>query len=225
MNTTTNGASERDEIELLLPWYAAGTLSRRDTARVEDALARDAELARRFDMVREELGETIRVNESLGAPSARAMKQLFEKIDAEAPVQRKAVSVSFATRVSEFIASFSPRTLAYAGAVAALAIVLQAGVIGTLIGERAATGPGLASADRTAISVTGSGVEALVRFSPQASAADIQALLEANNAIIVGGPAAGNFRVRIAAAKPDQAAEIVKKLQDGKVITFAAPAQ
>ncbi len=225
MNTTTNGASEREDIENLLPWYAAGTLSRRDAARVEDALSRDTELARRFELVREELGETILVNESLGAPTSRAMKQLFEKIDAEAPVQRKAVSVGFATRVSEFIASFSPRTLAYAGAVAALAIVLQAGVIGTLIGERSATEPGLASADRTTMGVTGGGVEALVRFSPQASAADIQTALEANQAVIVGGPAAGNFRIRIASAKPDQAAEIVKKLQDGKVITFAAPAQ
>lgn len=224
MNTTTNGASEREDIENLLPWYAAGTLSRRDAARVEYALSRDAELARRFELVREELGETILVNESLGAPTSRAMKQLFEKIDAEAPVQRKAVSVGFATRVSEFIASFSPRTLAYAGAVAALAIVLQAGVIGTLIGERSATEPSLASADRTTMSVTG-GVEALVRFSPQASAGDIQTWLEANDAVIVGGPAAGNFRLRIASAKPDQAAEIVKKLQDGKVITFAAPAQ
>ena len=74
MNATMKNAPEREEIENLLPWYAAGTLSRRDTARVEDALSNDAELARRFEMVREELGETIRVNESLGAPSARAMK-------------------------------------------------------------------------------------------------------------------------------------------------------
>ena len=83
MNTAMNKAPEREEIETLLPWYAAGTLSRRDAARVEKALANDNELARQFEMVREELGETIGVNESLGAPSARAMKSLFEKIDAE----------------------------------------------------------------------------------------------------------------------------------------------
>ena len=38
---------ERHEIETLLPWYAAGTLSRRDADRVEQALADDCELARR----------------------------------------------------------------------------------------------------------------------------------------------------------------------------------
>ncbi len=43
MNTTINNAQEREEIENLLPWYAAGTLSRRDIARVENALAGDAE--------------------------------------------------------------------------------------------------------------------------------------------------------------------------------------
>jgi hypothetical protein len=35
--------SERYEIEALLPWYAAGTLSRHDADRVEQALACDPE--------------------------------------------------------------------------------------------------------------------------------------------------------------------------------------
>jgi len=221
MNATMKPEPENDDIELLLPWYAAGTLSHRDAARVESALANDAELARRFELVRDELGETIRSNESLGAPSARAMKQLFEKIDAE-PVRSAAPSVSFMTRVSEFMASFSPRTLAYAGGVAALAIVLQAGVIGSLIGERSKTTPQLASAEKVA--PVSQGVEALVQFAPQASAADIAAFLEANKATIVGGPAAGHFRIRVAAATKEQTAEIVKKLQDSKVVSFAAPA-
>ena len=73
MNAIKNEAEKLPEdVELLLPWHAAGTLSRRDAARVEQALANDNELAARYDMVREELGETIRLNETLGAPSARA---------------------------------------------------------------------------------------------------------------------------------------------------------
>ena len=36
--TTTNRAPERQEIELMLPWHAAGTLNRRDAQRVENAL-------------------------------------------------------------------------------------------------------------------------------------------------------------------------------------------
>jgi hypothetical protein len=74
---------ERHEIEALLPWHAAGTLSRRDADRVEQALAEDPELARRYDLVRQELAETIHLNETLGEPSARAIEKLFAAIDAE----------------------------------------------------------------------------------------------------------------------------------------------
>ena len=42
MSTAMNKTPGREEIEVLLPWYAAGTLNRRDTARVEEALAREA---------------------------------------------------------------------------------------------------------------------------------------------------------------------------------------
>ena len=68
--------SERNEIEALLPWYAAGTLSRHDADRVEHSLAGDPEIARRYDLVRQELAETIHLNETLGVPSARAMEKL-----------------------------------------------------------------------------------------------------------------------------------------------------
>src|SRR5271165_237569 len=82
--TSTKVQQQREDIEALLPWHAAGTLSRRDAERVEAALANDNELARRYDLVREELGETIRLNESLGAPSARAMDRLMAGLEAEA---------------------------------------------------------------------------------------------------------------------------------------------
>jgi len=78
-----NKERERHEIESLLPWHAAGTLDRSDAERVDRALAEDGELAKRYELVREELAETIRLNESLGAPSERAMEKLFAAIDAE----------------------------------------------------------------------------------------------------------------------------------------------
>ena len=74
---------EPSEIEMLLPWHAAGTLSARDARRVEEALARDPALAKQYAVIREEYAETIDLNESLGAPSARAMQKLFVAIDAE----------------------------------------------------------------------------------------------------------------------------------------------
>src|SRR5262249_42100780 len=94
---TINKEKERHEIEALLPWHAAGTLSRRDADRVEQALAGDRELARRYDLVRQELAETIHLNETLGAPSPRAMEKLFAAIDAEvggAPRHRRPVTRS-----------------------------------------------------------------------------------------------------------------------------------
>src|SRR6201999_3788097 len=123
MTTMSEKAHDRQEIENLLPWHAVGTLSRRDAERVEDALATDEELARRFDLVREELSETIHLNESLGAPSARAMEKLFNAIDAEGAIKRKpGFAFDLRTRVSELFATFAPRTLAYAAAAAALVI-------------------------------------------------------------------------------------------------------
>ncbi len=147
MNTNKNEAEKLPEdVELLLPWHAAGTLSRRDAARVEQALANDNELATRYELVREELGEAIRLNEKLGAPSSRAMEQLFAKIDAE-PARKPAVSFNLGAWLTDFVSSFQPRTLAYGATAAALAIVLQAGILaGVFVKE---SGPGFTAASLT----------------------------------------------------------------------------
>ena len=84
---------EPSEIEVLLPWHAAGTLNARDTRRVDEALARDPELARQYAVIREEYAETISLNESLGAPSARAMAKLFAAIDGE-PARAPSISLN-----------------------------------------------------------------------------------------------------------------------------------
>src|SRR5262249_4262409 len=90
--TAINKQRGRHKIEELLPWHATGTLSRRDADRVEQALAGDRELARRYELVRQELAETTSLNEALGAPSARAMEKLFAAIndeEARAPRRRR----------------------------------------------------------------------------------------------------------------------------------------
>ena len=89
---STNQVCSARRLAQLLPWHATGTLSRRDADRVEQALAGDRELARRYELVRQELAETTRLNETLGAPSARAMEKLFAAINAEearAPRRRR----------------------------------------------------------------------------------------------------------------------------------------
>src|ERR1700712_85618 len=126
---------EPSEIEMLLPWHAAGTLTARDPRRVDEALASNPELARQYAVIREEYAETIGLNESLGAPSSRAMQKLFAAIDAE-PARSPTSSIGLSARISGFFASLSPRTLAASAAVGALAILLQASVIGTVLMER-----------------------------------------------------------------------------------------
>jgi len=225
MNATNNEAPERSEIEGLLPWHAAGTLSRRDAQRVEEALARDPELARRYALAREELAETIHLNETLGAPSARAMEALFAKIDAE-PARRQATSSDFGGRFSDFLANLSPRTLAWSASAAALAILLQAGLIADFaLKQNAPGGYETASAPSTA---PGVGAFTLIRFAPQASFDDINKFLQANKLSIVAGPVPGGlYKVRVAASALPKAelGDIVKKLGQDKVVGFIVTAE
>ena len=223
MNTINK--ETQSDIEELLPWHAAGTLSRRDTQRVEDALANDPELARRYEMVREEFGETILLNETLGAPSGRAMEKLFAKIDAE-PARKPVTSFNLSTRVVEFFASLSPRTLAWSAGVAAIAILLQAGLIASIVvKDNNAGGYETASAPSTD---PGVGAFTLIRFAPQASSDDITKFLEANKLQVAAGPMPGGlYKVRVAVTglPKGELARIVKKLQEDKVVGFIATAE
>lgn len=230
MNAAKNAANEYEasEIELLLPWHAAGTLNHRDTQRVEAALASDPELARRYELVREELGQTIELNESLGAPSARAMHDLFAKIAAE-PARPPALSIKFGAQVREFFANLSPRTLAWSASAAALAIILQAAVIGGIVWkDNGAAGTAQYQTASVPASVGGEGSYALIRFQPQASAAAIDRFLENSGLSLAGGPTAGGlYRLQVAATKlpHKDLARIVSELQKDKVVGFIAATQ
>lgn len=217
--------NEGNDVELLLPWHAAGTLSHRDTQRVEAALASDAELARRYELVREELGQTIELNESLGAPSARAMEALFAKIGSE-PARAPALSVNVGARLREFFANLSPRTLAWSASAGALAIVLQAGMIaGIMFEKNGPVGPAKYQTASATTNTSGAGSYALVRFQPQANAADIDKFLESNNLSVADGPSAGGlYRVRVSTDKLPQTdlSGIMKQLQKDKVVGFIA---
>jgi anti-sigma factor RsiW len=224
MNTTNNDESERRGIEDLMPWHATGTLSRRDTQRVEDAIARDPELARRYELVREELAGTIHLNETLGAPSARAMEKLFAKIDAE-PARGRISSPDIAARFAAFLGSLSPLTLAWSASAAALVIVLQTGLIGSVILKEPMRGVFETASQPS--STNAQGAFALIRFAPQASAADITTFLQANKASIMDGPSGGLYRVRVSGSPlpKGELSNLIKRLQDDKVVSFIAPTE
>jgi hypothetical protein len=222
---------EPGEIEALLPWHAAGTLSARDSRRVEDALARDGELAKQYAVIQEEYAETIALNESLGAPSSRAMAKLFAAIDAE-PVRKPSASLRISAGIAEFFSSLSPRTLAFATALGTLALLLQAGVIGAILSQQQ---PGsfqtasLSGPKDTVVRSLGQETppRALVRFAKDARMSDITAFLDANQASIIDSSVGGMFRIQFG-DKPmsrQEIAGLMTRLQNEKIIELAASAQ
>src|SRR5436190_8819314 len=191
--------AEPGVIEMLLPWHAAGTLNARDARRVEEALAGDQDLARQFAVIREEYAETIHLNESLGAPSARAMQKLFAAIDGE-PVRKPSLTSRISTGIAQFFSGLSPRTMAWSAGAAALALLLQAGVIGAVLMKGPASYQTASLSLNESASLTrelgaGTPPRALVRFAADARMADISALLETYQATIIGG-ANGLFRLQ-----------------------------
>jgi hypothetical protein len=217
---------EPGEIEMLLPWHAAGTLNARDARRVEDALASDPELARQYAVIREEYAETIDLNESLGAPSARAMNKLFAAIDAD-PAQKPKAGLGLSSRVSGFFARLSPRTLAWSASLGALALLLQAGVIGVVLMKTQPATYETASLSTNESMTRALGQEspprALVRFAPDARMADITALLDSYQASIVDGAKGGMFRLQFGskAMTKDEVATLMRRLQGEKIVNLA----
>ena len=232
------------EIELLLPWYAAGTLNPNDIKRVEEELARDPGLARQYAAIQREYAETIALNETLGAPSRRAMQKLFAAIDAE-PAQAAAVSRGFGSRLLGFFGSLSPRALAWSASFGILLVLAQAGIIAAVlmrsqpasyqtaslnISERGlpepltraivpqtrALGPQLSAAP----------VHALVRFAPDARISDITALLNSYKATIIDGARGGMFTLQLGdhVMSQDEAEGTIARLQREKIVSLAVPA-
>ncbi|QPF86951.1 hypothetical protein IC762_11925 [Bradyrhizobium genosp. L] len=238
---------EPGEIEMLLPWHAAGTLNARDARRVEEALAQDPELARQYAVIRDEYAETIGLNESLGAPSARAMQKLFAAIDAE-PERKPSMWSRISAGISEFFAKLSPRTLAWSSSAAAIVVLLQAGVIGTVLMQSQPASFQTASLDAPAPErpapraqsiqsapsapitrdLSGGAAAAaptrlLVRFAPDAKVADISALLESYHATITESAKDGLFRLQFGnrAMDRDGVTALIARLQREKIVNLA----
>jgi hypothetical protein len=219
---------EPGEIEMLLPWHAAGTLNARDARRVEEALAREPGLAKQYAVIREEYAETIDLNESLGAPSARPMQKLFTAIDAE-PVRKPSASLDISARISEFFATLSPPMLAWSVTLGTLALLLQAGVIGAvLVKNQPVTFPMALLGTNGPITRAlrpDAPPRVLVQFAPGARVADVTALLDAYHASIVDARG-GMFRLQFGndAMSKDEIAGLMRTLRDEKIVSLAVAA-
>lgn len=227
-NTTAD--PERDEVVALLPWYAAGTLSRDEHARVERYVAEHKDLERLVALAREEHAETVAGNEALGGPSQFALDRLLARVateDARWPAARPA-KASLIARLGEWIADLvqglSPPQLAMVAASALALFVAQGVTIGVMMGAR--DGGGYETASGGAERPAEIGTFALVAFAPGASAASIGELLTELGAAIVDGPKAGGiYRLRLASEPLEEAAakaKLERLSARGDLVTFAS---
>lgn len=206
---------EREDIEMLLPWYATGTLEPEEKARVDAYLADHPEVARQLDLVAEEMDQTIRVNEALGAPAPGALDRLMADVRAESPQAFRASGGGLIESVLSWFGDLSPRAAAMGAALAIAVICAQAVTIGVVTsGKKYDTASG---------ETTGriAGTTALVGFVDSASVADVTGLLTSYGAAIVDGPKPGGiYRVRLSEkelAKADLDALLEKLLADPRV--------
>ncbi len=223
MNDTSQKLSA-DDIEALLPWYAAGTLDAREADQVKSALAADAELARRLDLVREEMTEAIVLNEALGAPSRQVRDNLFKAIDRERrTVRDQAAQGGLIGWLSDM---FTPRTFAFASGAAILLIALEAGVITKLMLQDRVQPSVYQPASTMEVNTRGLEVGALaqVRFAPQASMAELTHFLDSRDAMIVEGPRAGLYKVRIGRSyvPKEEHEHVVREFQSASNLVLAA---
>lgn len=208
MSEQTPEEREREEIEMLLPWYVTSTLDRADRARVEDYLARHPHLSAQLDLIRAEREQTVLANEAIGSPPAAALDRLMASLPAakQSLGQRIAGSALF-NRVSDFFAAPTARGVQWAAMAAAAVIVVQAAAITSIVihdrGDSYQTASG-----QTVGGDFGSGVSALVVFADDARAGAIAELLREFEASIVDGPKPGGvYKIRLRPADRSQSAQ------------------
>jgi hypothetical protein len=219
MAMTPDPEDEMDEIEALLPWYAAGTLDARDAKRVDDALADRPELGASLALIHEDRDETIALNERLGAPSGAAWARVLATAEAE---PRKTSPFARLASLLGLGAGANPSRLAWAAAAAAVVILLQAAAIVALLPDT--RGSSYRTASEAAPPVESANV--LVAFAPDARLEEVGAWLKEHDASIVDGPRGGMYRLRVGdqVLKPDEMAALLTELAKAPIVRMVLPA-
>ena len=207
---------EREEIEMLLPWYATGRLGRSDVARVESYLARHPQLARQLDLVRDEQEQTVAANEALGWPSAGAVDRVMATLPGTSSggSPRRAGALHFQW-IREFFAFPTASGVRWAAAGAAALLAVQTATIAALLLSDRGGSYQLASGQQGG----GDGVTALVAFTDEATAPAISRLLAEFAANIVDGPKSGGlYKIRLRMEDRSQAEAQLRRLQERRDI-------
>ncbi len=203
MTGAGDAPSEREEIEMLLPWYAMGRLDAADRARVVDWLARDPGLARQLVLIEEERLATVQSVESLPVPSRLSATSVTAR-----QMPPRAGLVGLSARLTgwfdDTLSQLSPAGLRWAAASALLLIAVQAASVGVLL-----RGAEPIARYETASGEAGqrpAGSFVLVHLVDGANVALLGQALREVGATIADGPTAdGLYRVRLGPADLDAA--------------------
>jgi anti-sigma factor RsiW len=189
MATETNG-----HVSELLPWYANGTLGPAQRDAIDAHLAACARCRAELGWLRE-LGTQVRASQAPPAGDL-GLERFLDRIAGDSNI----VPLRRAPR---------PRWMVPAVALAASLLVAQAITIGVLLQDRAAVLQTLGG------STADGGALLQVTFAPQATEAQIRALLAAAGARIVDGPGAlGVYTLSVAPGEVDEAQRKLEQTQD-----------
>jgi hypothetical protein len=225
MSEDETALSEREEIEMLLPWYVGGSLDATDRDRVERYLAHHPEVRRQLELIREERHETILANEALPTPSALALERLMAAL----PERRRGLLGRLLASegyraIAELFTPPTPRAVRYGAYAAACLLLVQSLAITALLVE--GNGGGYQTA---AGKPGGEGLSFFVGFTDTASTADLTRLLHEFDARIVDGPKPGGIyqvKVRITDRSPVAADALQRRLAARRdVVRLVLPAK
>ena len=135
----------------------------------------------------------------------------------------KKASFNFTSRIVEFMSNFSPRTLAYAGTAAAIALMVQAAVLTAVVVRNHDTPASHTLASDPALS----NQRAVVRFTANATLGDVTRFLDVNKAAVVHGPNRGGmYEIQLATSPmsdPEFTSAIQRMRAETNIVAFIAP--
>ncbi|QIE45544.1 hypothetical protein G5B38_08430 [Pseudohalocynthiibacter aestuariivivens] len=218
---STLSEREKQEVSLLLPWYANGTLNSEDSRKVEAALAQDDALAREFDLVLEDQMAVVELvsEEEVPVSMAERFKAALnaEQDEPATSARPREAGESLINRIISVLFPARPRAYAVVAAVFILfapAVVIYSIVVGNHQTGQYQTASG---EEETILGKT----RTLVKFNSDAVWTDIDAFLSENRGQIVKGPTPDGL-YELAFEKADKLAE--KMATETGIFEFVLPA-
>lgn len=222
MMNDTNAPNERDEIEMLLPWYATGKLEDADQRRVDAYLEQHPDMRERLVLAQAEQTENRYLGEAADAGPLADVDNFMAKI-AETRPSQETEGGGLLSWISDWFSAPSGPALRWAGAVAAIVIVLQAAALVTLVAPRFAPEYREAGVEQG----VQAGTLVLVRFAEDVPVSEVAMALKDLDMSIVDGPQAdGFFKLRIGPenmSAADKAARIAELRSRTDLFAFVTP--